>query len=117
MIEADTVAGLTNRPHPVTTRGPKEICMSSRSTVVCSVLALGAALVVGGCNSNTAAGRDARVRANLTPELSTLSQRPIEVDNRMTLSMDENLRLANEDLIRMWLLDRPSRLSRARVPR
>ncbi len=76
-----------------------------------------AALLLGGCYSNTAAGRDAKVRGNLTPELSTLAQRPIDVDNRTTLTFDENLRMANEDWNRLWLLDRPSRLARARVPR
>jgi hypothetical protein len=91
--------------------------MASRSTVLCSLAAAGALALLGGCYSNTAAGRDAKVRANLTPELQTLSQRPIEVDNRETLTIDENLRMANEDLARMWFFDRPSRLARPRVPR
>lgn len=89
--------------------------MARRSIALCSLVA--GALVLGGCNSNTAAGRDSRVRNNLTPELRTLALRPIEVDNRMTLTNDENLRMANEDLMHMFLLDRPSRLNRARVPR
>lgn len=89
--------------------------MASRSFVLCG-FAL-AAFVAGGCSSNTAAGRDSKVRNNLTPELSTLYQRPIDWDNRETLTVDENLRMANEDLTRMWLLDRPSRLARERVPR
>lgn len=91
--------------------------MSTRITLVCTLTAAAALALLSGCSSNTAAGRDSKVRSNLTPELATLSQRPIEVDNRQTLTFDENLRMANEDLIHMWLLDRPSRLNRARVPR
>lgn len=91
--------------------------MASRSTVFCTLAAAGAMALLGGCYSNTAAGRDAKVRNNLTPELDTLSQRPIDVDNRETLTIDENLRMANEDWNRLWLMDRPSRLARPRVPR
>jgi hypothetical protein len=89
--------------------------MASRSFVL-SGFAL-AGLIAAGCSSNTAEGRDSKVRHNLTPELSTLQQRPIDWDNRATLTIDENLRMANEDLTRFWLLDRPSRLARERVPR
>lgn len=90
--------------------------MASRSVVVLGVSV--AALVLAGCSSsNTAAARDSKVRGNLTPELMTLSQRSIDVDNRVVLSTDENLRMANEDFIRMWFFDRPSRLSRTRIPR
>jgi len=91
--------------------------MASRSNVLCSFAALSVMALLGGCYSDDAAGRDAKVRANLTPELETLSMRPIEVDNRETLTIDENLRMANEDWNRMWLMDRPSRLARPRVPR
>jgi hypothetical protein len=42
--------------------------MASRSTVLCSIAALGAVALLGGCYSDDAAGRDAKVRANLTPE-------------------------------------------------
>ncbi len=88
--------------------------MASRSSILCVALAVAA--IAGGCSSNTAAGRDSKVRRNLTPELMTLYQRPIDYDNRMTLTFDENLRMANEDWARMWFLDRPSRLARERVP-
>lgn len=84
----------------------------------CCTALLAAALLAAGCTTaDTAAGRDAQVRANLTPELKTLAQRPIDVDNRIALTIDENLRMANQDLGRIFLLDRPSRLARERVPR
>jgi hypothetical protein len=69
-----------------------------------------------GCSSSPAAKRDAEVRGNVTPELETLSQRPIDVSNTQTVVWDENLRMANEDWDRLWLLDRPSRLSHWRMP-
>lgn len=90
--------------------------MASRLFVL-SAVTVASALIAGGCSSNTAAGRDAKVRGNLTPELLTLYQRPIDADNRITLTWDENLRMANEDFGRLWLYDRPSRLARERVPR
>ncbi|MFN0132062.1 MAG: hypothetical protein ACKVW3_05970 [Phycisphaerales bacterium] len=79
------------------------------------VVALVASLA--GCAGDTAAGRDSAVRANPTPELQTLGDRYIDTDNRVALTVDENLRMANQDLLRLWLLDRPSRLTRERVPR
>jgi hypothetical protein len=80
---------------------------------VASVVAL-AGLV--GCNTSPSAKRDAQVRSDLTPELQTLSQRPIDVDNTQAVVWDEDLRMANEDWDRFWLMDRPSRLSRWRMP-
>lgn len=88
--------------------------MASRSSILCVALAVAA--IAGGCSSNSAAGRDSKVRRNLTPELTTLYQRPIDFDNRQTLTFDENYRMLNEDWARMWLVDRPSRLARERVP-
>lgn len=89
--------------------------MSNRTIAAACGLIAAAALT--GCSGSGPAGRDAAVRSNPTPELQTLAQRPIEVDNRMTLTTDENLRMAWEDLGRMWLFDRPSRLTRERIPR
>jgi hypothetical protein len=76
-----------------------------------------AAGLLAGCSSNTVASRDAAVRSNPTPDLDTLYQRPIDVDNRVTLTVDENWRMFNEDMGRLWLTDRPSRLTPERVPR
>ena len=83
----------------------------------CCVPALLAAALLAGCSSNTASSRDDAVRANLTPELHTLSERPIDDNNRTVLAVDTNLRSANEDLSRLLLFDRPSRLTRVRLPR
>jgi hypothetical protein len=78
-----------------------------------SLVVLGlAALALGGCSSS----QDSKVRNNLYPELTTLSQRPIEWDNSATLAVDTNLRAMNNDLTRLFLLDRPSRLTREPMP-
>lgn len=77
-----------------------------------------AALVLFGLSACTSVSpADAKVRENLTPELSTLSETPREVDNTMIHAMDTNARGINNDLRRMWLLDRPTRLTRQPMPR
>ena len=86
-----------------------------RTACVLSATALTALLA--GCRSDTPAARDAMVRSNPTPDLDTLYQRPIDIDNRLTLTYDENWRMFNEDWGRFWYTDRPSRLTRERVPR
>ena len=48
----------------------------------------------------------------ITPNVDTLTQRPEDIDNAMTVTFDENGRMFWQDLGRMWLTDRPSRLSR-----
>ena len=82
------------------------------------MVAFGVATFTGlvGCASGPAAKRDAAVRSNPTPELETLSQRLIDVDNMQAITVDEDLRMANEDINRFFLLDRPSRLARWRMP-
>ncbi len=72
-----------------------------------------AALVAGGCGSDS---QVSRIRSNPTPELDTLSQRPDDIDNRIAITNDTNLRMFNYDLGRFFLLDRPSRLSNYSPP-
>jgi hypothetical protein len=83
----------------------------SRRSLTLALLGV-ATLALGGCSS-----QDSKVRNNLYPELTTLQERPIEWDNRATLAVDTNLRAANNDLTRLLLLDRPSRLTREPMPR
>ena len=91
--------------------------MSHRAT---STLSLAACLVAVagliGCASSPSAKRDAQVRGNVTPELETLSQRPIDVNNTQVIAEDENWRMLNEDWNNFWLLDHSSRLSRWQMP-
>lgn len=87
--------------------------MSTRARL--AVLALATAGLLGGCAS--VSKEDADVRAELHPELRNLSQRPIDWDNRALLTIDTNGRAAVDDLTRIFLLDRPTRLTREPMPR
>ncbi|MBX3358631.1 MAG: hypothetical protein KF745_09385 [Phycisphaeraceae bacterium] len=70
---------------------------------------VGFAMVLGACESE--ANKQAKlIRENLTPELATLYQRPVDVENRLTIVGNENMRMCAEDLGRVFLLDRPSSL-------
>ncbi len=79
---------------------------SRRAAAVC--VALGGALLVGGCASG--------YRANPTPEMATLSNTNDEVANRTTITFDTNFSAMWEDAARFMLVDRPSLLMRPRMP-
>lgn len=81
---------------------------TSRKTFM-SVLALfGAASLLVGCAADT---RDAQIRADVTPELETLYERQVDMDNAGALMADENGRMFVEDLGRFWLVNRSSHLT------
>jgi hypothetical protein len=80
------------------------------------LLAAAAGALLAGCTAG-APHNHHRIQSNLTPEVDTLWQRRVDMDNRMALTFDENLRMFNQDLGRFWLTDRPSRLSREPNPR
>lgn len=85
-------------------------------------LALAASsILLGGCYSPGAmsdpTSRDALIRATLTPELMTLHQRPVDVDNQFAIMANENWRMLWGDLARATYTDRPSRLTPEPVPR
>jgi hypothetical protein len=54
--------------------------------------------------------------ADITPELDTMSQRPADVNNRMAITTDTNLRQLNEDLGRAFFFDRPMRTTPGPIP-
>ena len=77
-----------------------------------------ATLALGGCSYNSVSEEEAAsIRADATPELDTLSQRPVDMDNQVAVTFDENGRMFNEDLMRAFMLDRPSRLTPRPMPR
>lgn len=85
-----------------------------------SVSILAGALVVGagllsGCGSGDA--RLDAVRADPSPNIDTLYQRPADVENAMTVTFDENGRMFWQDLGRVFMTDHPSRLTRETIPR
>lgn len=91
-----------------------------RSTALrCFCVASLAALALGGCGSSSNrndGGRHAAVSGNVTPELDTLTERPVDFDNRMSYTMDANDRMLWADFQRVMLLDRPSRLQPTTTP-
>lgn len=90
-----------------------------RTRRVVGMLACGmAAVVAGGCSSNSKSEELAReYHWNPSPELDTLHERPIDIESRMAITTDENLRMLSEDWGRVWLMDRQSRLSPMPIPR
>jgi hypothetical protein len=86
---------------------------TSRIAVAALIPLLSGAL--GGCSWSL--GRDAAIRADPTPELDTLAQRPVGVDNQLAIMSDENWRMFNQDFMRAFYIDRPSRLTREPIPR
>ncbi len=75
-----------------------------------SVTAIGGGLA--GCKSSHAE----EVRANPTPDLDTLYQNDDDINNALTRTFDEDLRMFWQDLGRAFYVDRPSRLTREPVP-
>jgi len=79
----------------------------SRSLVVLAALA-GCALACG-CSSKR--DRLSEFRANPTPELVTMSQRPDDVRNMNALIRNESRRMLQRDWIYLWHMNRPTRLT------
>ncbi len=70
-------------------------------------------LLVGGlvgCGSGSSTSARA-IRSDLTPELTTLHQRPADVRNEYAHMSNANWRMMKRDFIRGAHWDRPSRLS------
>lgn len=82
--------------------------MRTRNRLAVLALALGAA-VTAGCNYNS---RWEELKLDPTPELATLYQTHVDTQNSYALMSNENLRMLNQDLLRFFYLDRPSRLTR-----
>jgi hypothetical protein len=75
-----------------------------------------ASLSLTGCGSLNSGPTYNSVRSNLTPELMTLAERPIDVSNQMGVTFNTNRRAMWDDVQSFWLLDRPSRLTRYPMP-
>lgn len=83
-----------------------------------ALLAAAAAATLVGCSAGDYNEDLANeVRADLSPELDTMYERPTDIKNREALVVDENLRLLNEDMARLFLMDRSSILADHPMPR
>lgn len=85
----------------------------SRTAILAVTLASASVACLGGCAGNSVAG----LRLSPTPELLTLADTHNEAMNNVAANTDLNWRMFNEDLARTFLLQRPSRLSYAPIPR
>ncbi|HBS27888.1 MAG TPA: hypothetical protein DEB06_00205 [Phycisphaerales bacterium] len=81
---------------------------SARSIVAWTVL--GAAALLTGCSQAD------QFRANPSPAEMTISQSDQDVANSLSYINDTNLRQFNEDLGRLMLFDRPSRMMNRATP-
>ena len=74
-----------------------------------------AALLLAGCGDGTKRNLDdaryGTILHNLTPELAGLSSTQDGIRNNSAIVGNLNLRMASDDLIRMWLMDKPSILT------
>jgi|CXWL01.1.fsa_nt_gi hypothetical protein len=85
--------------------------MTHRNTV----LTLGAMVLAStmvGCGVHSLQGESVTaIRINPTPSEMTLTQTQDDIDNRIAITYDENWLMFNQDLGRLMLLERPSRLA------
>lgn len=89
--------------------------MSTRTNArVPSLLAMVAGVglfgLAGGCSHSDPNYSD--VRWNISPDMMTLSDRPVDVDRKLGYTFDTNYRMFWGDLQRAALVDRPSHLAR-----
>jgi hypothetical protein len=74
--------------------------------------AFAAALVLlAGCSSDPMDVSYSSISRNLTPELQGLAERPIDVNRNLSVTANQNWRMASGDLGRALYTDHPSRLS------
>jgi len=52
-----------------------------------------------------------KIMSDITPSMKTLAQTHSEVNIDINMTDNQNLRMAEEDLARVWYTNRPSRLS------
>ena len=89
--------------------------ISARALAVAALTAAAIASA-GGCSAgNSQASIYNDMKGDLTPELMTLSHRPTDVSNTLTRTNDVYGRLFWEDLGKLGLQDRPSRLNRFNI--
>ncbi|MFB0987277.1 MAG: hypothetical protein QMB94_13340 [Phycisphaerales bacterium] len=76
----------------------------------CLIVAIGAIAGMNGCTNPNDVSFNA-IKSDLTPHIMGLSERDVDIQLNMAVVGNQNLRMFWGDLGRMWLFDRPSRLS------
>lgn len=90
----------------------------ARRTAALTVFSLStlAMLAAGGCYADYSEAAAAGIRLNPSPNMDTLYQRPVDIDNNVALVTDTNWRMFNQDLGRVFMFDRPSILAPEPMP-
>ena len=83
-----------------------------KSIIRLSVLSA-AVLAIAGCHSSVGSGSVSygAVAGNLTPEMQTLAERPVDIDRHMAYAQNAEWRMFWSDIGRVFYTDHPSRLS------
>jgi hypothetical protein len=87
--------------------------IDSRNSFVAAVgvLTILGVATLGGCKANPDDVSFNTIKGDLTPEMMTLVERPVDVDRNIAVNWNQNLRNAWMDLGRVFYWDSPSRLS------
>ncbi len=80
-----------------------------RTNLLLAALVVGLSLMAG-CDTSPRSDVD-QLRADIADDLVTYGQTQGQVDNQITRTSYHNMRGINDDLMRILLLDRPSRSS------
>lgn len=87
--------------------------MTRRSTRIAALTLLTAtALTAVGCNAPYSSTTHRAFVNNPSPTLDGMADRSVDIDNRIAITTDTNLRIMQEDLLSFGLLDRPRRSTR-----
>ncbi len=89
--------------------------MKRARRIVLGAGALAGLVMLSGCADSYS--RRQLVRVDPSPAMETLSERDADINNNLTVTVDENWRMMKSDFGRFWLMDRPSRLTREPMPR
>ena len=80
-----------------------------------SIALLASVFLLGGCGSSDVfTSRDAR--KNISPAMETMAMAKEQRKNRTAYTFDVNLRQLNDDVDMIFLLDRPTYLTRSPMP-
>ena len=93
------------------TRSTTSFIISGTSFIAGMVTCGVAMAFLGGCQTSAQQAQRNEIVLNPTPELGTLQSRETDVTNTTTVVFDTNLRSFRSDIGRLFLTDRPSRLT------
>ncbi|MBL9119131.1 MAG: hypothetical protein JNL80_04365 [Phycisphaerae bacterium] len=78
----------------------------SASLLVAATIAAGL-----GCASDPTATDFKSIKNDLTPELTNIAERDVDIERNLATTSNQNLRMFWNDMGRAWYVDRPSILS------